>query len=213
MGLYGGFTPNERMIVGASLFLGLSLLALVTLLMRHGALESFDRSVLAWFHAHTTPAVRRFFETLTPLGSLKLLAPAALLLTGWLAANAHRREAILFAVGFVGAVATTWTAKYILLRSRPSAVLDADALPSDPSYPSAHTTQSFAFAIMLWLVLAALGEGWRPGAAALLLAAASLVALSRMVLQVHYPSDVAAGMLVAFSWGALTVILAKLQIV
>jgi undecaprenyl-diphosphatase len=212
MGWFDQMGGQERVLLWAVLVLGLSLLALTTLLMRHGLLESFDKEVLAWFHAHTTPAMRRFFETLTPLGSLKLLGPAALVLTVWLVLGGHGREALLFVVGFVGAVATTWSLKYLLARHRPSAILSPEQLPVDPSYPSAHTTQSLSFAIMVWLVFVALGDGWRPGLALALLLSALLVALSRMVLQVHYPSDVAAGALVAVVWAAFVLILANQKV-
>jgi undecaprenyl-diphosphatase len=62
---------------------------------------------------------------------------------------------------------------------------------------------------MVWLVFAALGDGARPGLALLLIGGAATVAASRMVLQVHYPSDVAAGFLVAVAWSALAVLIAQ----
>jgi undecaprenyl-diphosphatase len=213
MGWFDQMGGQERIVLWAVLVLGLSLLALTTLLMRHGLLEHWDKEVLAWCHTHTTPAIRGFFKTLTPLGSLKLLGPAAVVLTVWLLRGGHGREALLFLVGFGGAVATTWGLKFLLSRHRPSAVLSPDQLPVDPSYPSAHTTQSLSFALMTWLVFVALGDGWRPGLAALLLGSALLVALSRMVLQVHYPSDVAAGALVALVWAAFVVILANHRVI
>lgn len=60
--------------------------------------------------------------------------------------------------------------------------------PSDPSFPSGHSSASFAAAVALFWY-------WKkPGVAALVLAA--LIAFSRLYLYVHYPTDVLAGALI-----------------
>jgi undecaprenyl-diphosphatase len=66
--------------------------------------------------------------------------------------------------------------------------------PTDPSFPSGHAAGSFAFATFV------LATHRRAGLA--LAGVATLVALSRVALGVHYPSDVAVGALVgaAFGW-------------
>lgn len=58
-------------------------------------------------------------------------------------------------------------------------------LPTDPSYPSGHTTASRALA----LVLGELAPDYRKD----LIARADLVGRDRVLMGVHYPSDVAAG--------------------
>lgn len=58
------------------------------------------------------------------------------------------------------------------------------------SFPSGHTLHAVAFAVLL--------SAWYPAAAPLLGGFAALVALSRVVLGVHYPSDVLAGALIGF---------------
>ena len=59
------------------------------------------------------------------------------------------------------------------------------ALPTDPSFPSGHAAGSFAFAAFVFAT--------HRGAGLALAGVAALIALSRVVLGVHYPSDVAAG--------------------
>jgi undecaprenyl-diphosphatase len=66
-------------------------------------------------------------------------------------------------------------------------------LPSDPSFPSGHAAGSFAFAAFV------LTSKRRVGVA--LLSLASLIALSRVALGVHYPSDVMAGALLGAAMG------------
>jgi membrane-associated phospholipid phosphatase len=56
---------------------------------------------------------------------------------------------------------------------------------TDPSFPSDHATGAFAIAVAVLLI------SWRVGLGFLLFAAA--IAVSRVIVGVHYPSDVLAG--------------------
>ena len=73
--------------------------------------------------------------------------------------------------------------------------------PTDFSFPSGHTAASFAAAAAL---LFSKCRGWIPA-----LVLAILIALSRLYLYVHYPTDVLAGVAVGFLCGFLGAILAK----
>jgi undecaprenyl-diphosphatase len=81
--------------------------------------------------------------------------------------------------------------KLLLRRMRPFVTLKdvniLGKLPKDPSFPSGHSTASFALATSLTLY-------W-PAIAAISMSAAVLVALSRVYLGYHYPSDIMAGTL------------------
>lgn len=71
----------------------------------------------------------------------------------------------------------------------------------DWSFPSGHTSASFAAAVAIWL--------WnkKEGTAALLLAA--LISVSRLYLTVHYPTDVLVSVVFGSAYGAAAYLFAK----
>ena len=100
---------------------------------------------------------------------------------------------------FGGAEATTWGIKFLSGRARPTFV---EAMTEvSPSFPSAHATT--AVAVYGFVAVAALGGLTGPrrrAVAAGALALALLIGLSRLVLSVHYLTDVLGGYLVGLAW-------------
>ena len=97
----------------------------------------------------------------------------------------RRREWVLVGFGAVAAHAAAIAVKLVFRRSRPSHpdVAVNVATPSDLSFPSAHATSSTAAAVLLC----------RAVRSPLPLVIVPLMAASRLVLGVHYPTDVLAG--------------------
>ena len=92
-------------------------------------------------------------------------------------------------------------AKLWFARPRPYVFPVIGDIPLDASYPSAHTAQIVAFVVALCWILKPEKLGliyYSLTVTALLLAA--LVALSRIYLQVHFPSDVVGGALLGMLW-------------
>lgn len=125
---------------------------------------------------------------------------------GWLAASAagalaqpQRRRAWLAAgMGAFAAHAAAVLIKRVVRRRRPHhpAIAVNVATPSRLSFPSAHATSTTAAAMLL---------GRAAGLPGLTLPAVLVppMALSRLVLGVHYPSDVAAGVAVGAAVAAI----------
>ena len=113
---------------------------------------------------------------------------AALSGVGALLAPRRRRDWLLVGLGAVAAHAAAIAIKLAVRRRRPHHpdIAVNVSTPSSLSFPSAHATSSTAAAMLLC----------RAARSPLPLAAVPLMALSRLVLGVHYPSDVLAGMIV-----------------
>lgn len=95
--------------------------------------------------------------------------------------------------------------KNIVARPRPFHVDSSVTLlipePSEYSFPSGHTMNSFTSATMLFL------HYRKPGIAAFILAA--LIAFSRMYLFVHYPTDILGGIVLGVVDALVVYLLAK----
>lgn len=179
-------------------------LAALTLAMAQGGTQAFDRWGLETFAALRTPGADVFFLTVTWLGSGWLLAPATLLIALTLAARRHRDAAVALGLGYFGASLTTWLLKMSLGRERPTLYPTLEAfVRADWSFPSGHATHAAAFALGAWLLAARFRPRWRMPAGVALAVLVLLVAASRLYLQAHWPSDVAAGLLVAIFWAGL----------
>lgn len=145
-----------------------------------------------------SPGTLRFWETVTTLGDSGLVWIAIALFLTFSKYTRAAGCAVATAL-FCGFLICNAFLKPLVDRLRPCEILPDNLLfpcPMDPSFPSGHTTASFAAA----LALAAFYP--RTGAATLILAV--LIAYSRMFLFVHWPSDVFAGVLI----GVVSAILA-----
>jgi undecaprenyl-diphosphatase len=99
---------------------------------------------------------------------------------------------------YAGAQATTWPLKFVTARVRPPFLEGVTA--GSPSFPSAHATVSVAVYGFLALAVA---EGVPQARGAVLAAAAALILLicfSRLVLSLHYLTDVLAGAVIGLAW-------------
>lgn len=137
----------------------------------------------------------------TLLGEPVLLTVAALALALWLYRRGARRLALYVVAARVGATALAAGLKLAVDRARP--VFDEPiATALGASFPSGHALGSAAF----YATCAVLLQPYT-GRDRLLLTAAvavsALVALSRVLLGVHYASDVIAGLLIGLGWAAL----------
>jgi undecaprenyl-diphosphatase len=119
----------------------------------------------------------------------------------------HHSLRVLFVtvIALIVAEAISWTTSLFWFRTRPFERLHFTPLvwmpPHWKSFPSDHTTIGFTIACTFLFLHHPL--------APVLVAAATLVAIARVIAGVHYPSDVAAGVVLAGVVSFLTVLLTR----
>jgi membrane-associated phospholipid phosphatase len=139
-----------------------------------------------------------FFVTITWLGSLYILLPLSVLLCILLLWSGKSGQAILIIFSLLITTLSVHVTKLMFRRPRPSTTELLVAVPSDWSFPSAHTAQATAFFLSVTLIaFQILPSVWATHFAFLSLLLVGVVGYSRIYLQVHYLSDVLAGMVLA----------------
>ncbi|MDD2780736.1 phosphatase PAP2 family protein [Sulfuricurvum sp.] len=175
---------------------------LLSLATQNGYLLRFDQSILTSFHHLRTPWLDHYFSAITWLGSLWILIPLYLIYMFFYGIE-NPAMAKMFTILFWGSVITTYALKYLLERKRPHFFGPIHELPLDPSFPSAHSAQIAAFAIGIGITFYASSTPYQNGAITLLAFVSLSIFASRMYLQVHFPTDILGGIIVALSWAAI----------
>lgn len=118
----------------------------------------------------------------------------------WLGDETWEQLALVMIIGIIITAVVVMVIKFSVRRSRPQGEWGRIYRSTDPhSFPSGHAARSTMLAVIalglgpLWLGLSLLI--WAP-----------LVGLARIILRVHYPSDVLAGMVLGIIMGVLVLI-------
>ncbi|WP_434709391.1 bifunctional DedA family/phosphatase PAP2 family protein [Pseudomonas sp. R1-1] len=180
----------------ATLWIGsMSLLILIGLFIGYPYLTALDQGVMTLVQEHRQPALDEIAVTLTLIGEFRnMLMFSALLVILLLVCKQWRHALFTGATLLVTALANTGT-KYFFARVRPEVL-------SDPlttySMPSGHASGAFALFLSL-AVLAGRGQPPRMRLTWLLIGCipALAIALSRVYLGAHWPTDVLAGAMLA----------------
>ncbi|HSU45284.1 MAG TPA: phosphatase PAP2 family protein [Arthrobacter sp.] len=168
------------------------------------ALTSADMSVDAELsHDHTPPltGVAMVINVVfSPVGGVLMIAALCLYLL-----LVRRSPVNAFATGVVaaGGWVSSELFKVLVARHRPDSTALFNPLIPEPgtdSFPSGHVALASALAIAVFLL--ARGTRWQRPAAVLGIIIAVVVALSRVYLGVHYPTDVTASFLSAATGAA-----------
>lgn len=172
---------------------------------------AFEQPVMLWVHAHATPAlttISLFLHTFggpLPMGVVFIVIVLALWFT-------QRHSLAVFALlGLGSSVALAFAMKLIFARARPE-LWPRLVTENGASFPSGHTT--VAAALATFAVLLAWHSRWRWPVLIVSAGYAFLMGYGRIVLGVHYPSDVLAGWLTGLACvlGAYSVLGSSLRL-
>lgn len=161
---------------------------------------NFDTSVIAFVKVHKTPLLVNLMLIVTFFGSTKFLLPAYILIVGFFLWK--HKNAIALEIGIIAGSSTLimYLLKNYFHRHRPISVL-ADTLTSY-SFPSGHSVSSSIFCgILSYLVWKTNISNFKKYLITFLLLLYTLaVGLSRIVLMVHFATDVIAGYCFSIAW-------------
>jgi membrane-associated phospholipid phosphatase len=184
----------------------LSVGLLAYLVRGNGTVERIDSSVARWGDLHSSAFSENALQLVTLLGNTLVVAVLVALLLAvdwWRRRNARVVLFLLAAVVGVGVI--TLAIKLLMDRARPTINPITETL--GPSFPSGHTSLAAAFFAAAALLLSR-GRSKRAtallGGAAVGLAVA--VAASRVFLDVHWVTDVIAGLGLGWAWFAFCAI-------
>ena len=152
-------------------------------------------TALLWFVRQTIPPVlASFFALITWSGAAVFLVPATAVLAIGFLLTRHWRQAVLLVASMTCGWALTYIVKSLVGRERPE--LWSATWYWGSSFPSGHTLSTAAFATALVIGTAQIWPKSRFVSLPLAVVWVGLMGLSRLVLGVHWPTDVLAAVCV-----------------
>jgi undecaprenyl-diphosphatase len=200
-GVAAGFLLTLALV--SALVAGVLLGVLVYLVRSVPALQHLDNSVADWAFAHRTPFSTSALHAVTQFGNISLIAVLAVVLAAVDLYRSRTPWSVAFLISvLVGMELLTTAIKDLAGRVRPALVPAAAHL--GPSFPSGHSATAAAFWAAAALILGrTLRRHPRHILIALAVAIAVAVAASRVLLDLHWFSDVVGGLALGWGWFAL----------
>lgn len=190
-------------IMGCSVLLFL----LAALSINANTIVQLEQEILSTLAESSHPGLDVFFNWATLLGDFNVICPIIIFSAAVLLYKHQFKIAGVLCISFFGAALTTTLLKMTFDRPRPDLFDSAlSYLPGNAAFPSGHTTHATALALFLvWLAFQ------RPRQRYLLFLVAGamviLVAISRLYLQIHWPTDLIGGLAVSLFWLSLAVLI------
>jgi membrane-associated phospholipid phosphatase len=157
----------------------------------------FDRPVLLFLHSNVSALLDSTMVFFSKSGSAVVLVPFNVMVFAILMWRCNHAAASFWVLSVSGAALLNLLAKHAFARTRPD--LWISILPETTfSFPSGHAMQSMA--VVAALTLLAWPTHWRWAALVIGTCFVFLVALSRVYLGLHYPSDILGGWLASLVW-------------
>jgi len=187
----------------AAIFVGGLLLALLAVVVRQtDVLAGIDSSVAGWGDHHGSAWTHDALTLVTYLGETVTVTVVAIVVAAVEYARTRSRWVVLFLLAVIlGDKLLTAAVKELVDRARPE--IEAVAATLGPSFPSGHTSTAAAS----WAAFALVAGRWWgrqawPALAGGAVGIAVAVALSRVLLDVHWLTDVLGGLALGWAWFA-----------
>ena len=168
-----------------------------------GSTQAFDESVLRWLGAHHTKVLDAAMVEITALGTGTVVLMIVCIAALFLSLTRHRYSALLLLVATFGGLALNLVLKLFFDRPRPHVIVwGTNAVSS--SFPSGHAmSATIVYSTVAYLAARLYKRAWQRWVTMFVAAIViTLIAISRLYLGVHYPSDVLAGAIIGLAWAA-----------
>ena len=202
------FVEVKLVVVPLLVLLAVGAVLLLTDAVTEGETQDFDQMVLQAIHGTTstttvfeTNIIEMFATDLTVLGGYPFLTLLFVSIAGFLALKGRWKELGLILVSVVGGVVFSQVLKEFIARPRPD-VFEHLAQVNTFSFPSGHSTLSAVSYMTLGVLLARFSSrrSVKIYCVSMALLFTLIVGLTRMILGVHYPTDVFAGWSLGLGW-------------
>lgn len=187
----------------AAVLLGGSVLAVLTAIVRNtDALAGLDSAAATWGDRHANALSHDAIALLTRLGEMWIVIPVAVAVAAVEIHRTRNRWVVPFLLATIaGGTLLTETIKGLVDRARPE--LEPVAATLGPAFPSGHACTAAAS----WAAFALVAGRWWgrrawPALAGVAVGIAVAVAASRVLLDVHWLTDVLAGLALGWAWFA-----------
>lgn len=184
----------------------MALFAMLSVSVLEGKAAAFDSAVMAWTRSLHSPSLTAVMRLLTAMASALALIPLALASAFVLIRRRQVPEGMSILISLAGSWVLNEVLKQVFRRPRPPGPWLVDG----PGYgfPSGHAMAAAAFYGMVAYVLIRqlANRTWRCLAMFFFAVLVLLVAVSRVYLGVHYPTDVIAGIAAGSAWASLCTI-------
>lgn len=168
-----------------------------------GGTQAFDDAVLRWIGTHHTKFLDSAMLEITALGTGAVVVVMVSVAGLFLALTRHKYSALLLLVATGGGGILGMVLKLRFDRPRPH-IFTWGTQAISSSFPSGHAmSATIVYTTVAYLAARLEKHNWSRLLTMFLAAVIiALISFSRLYLGVHYPSDVAAGMVIGLSWAA-----------
>jgi undecaprenyl-diphosphatase len=169
--------------------------------VRSGSTQAFDDAVMKWMAEHQTPLIQQIMLEFTALGTGTVVTMIVVIGSMFLWLNKHKHSALLLIIATFGGVILNNLLKLGFDRQRPQ-IFKWGTYAMSSSFPSGHAMS----AIIVYGTVAYLAARLQQRAASRVLTfcfaviVIAMICVSRVYLGVHYPSDIAAGLIIGLAW-------------